>query len=412
MSRIRHPELSPEGLRKMDWVASYMPVLALIEQRLEAEKPFAGLRIAMSIHLEAKTARLALALSKGGADVAVTGCNTLSTQDDVAAGLATRGVQVYAHYDATPEEYESHLRQTLDFHPHLVLDDGGDLTRLLHEESRDLGDCVRGITEETTTGLTRLRARDRAGALLYPVMAVNDTPCKTMFDNRYGTGQSTWDGILHTTNVQVSGKSVVVVGYGWCGRGVARRAAGLGARVIVCEVDAVKALEAVMDGYEVMPMDDAAALGDFFITVTGCRDVIVRRHMERMKDGVILCNAGHFNVEISLDDLVTLSTEIVARRKNIAGYRMPDGRMLNLLAEGKLVNLAAGNGHPADIMDMSFSLQALALRHLAQNGGALTPGVYPVPTAIDQEIAQLKLTALQRRIDRLSPEQEAYLSSF
>ncbi len=400
------------GRQKIDWVAAHMPVLAALEQTFAEEKPFAGRRLSLSIHLEAKTARLALLLRAGGAEVAATGCNPLSTQDDVAAGLASLGVSVYAAHGATPGQYEEHLKQTISFHPHLVLDDGGDLTALLHGDARAWGDALLGITEETTTGVARLRARLASGQLLYPTLAVNDAQCKHLFDNRYGTGQSTWEGILHTTNVQVSGKTVVVAGYGWCGRGVAMRAQGLGARVIVTEVDPVKAIEADCDGFSVMTMDEAAPLGDIFITVTGCEKVITARHMERMKNEALLANAGHFDVEIDKDDLDRLSVDIRPRRKNITGYRMGDGRTLNLLAEGRLVNLAAGLGHPAEIMDMSFAVQALCLRHLAIHGASLAPGVYDVPPAIDEQVARLKLAARGLSIDRLTPDQDAYLRQF
>ncbi len=389
-----------------------MPVLRQIEERFAREKPFSGLKIALSIHLEAKTARLALALQEGGAQVAVTGCNPLSTRDDVASGLASLGPKVCAVYGADAETYENHLAAVLSVSPHLALDDGGDLTNLLHGRCSDCGTSLLGITEETTTGVHRARARAAAGKLRFPLVAVNDADCKHLFDNRYGTGQSTWEAILHTTNIQVTGKTVVVAGYGWCGRGVAMRAAGLGARVIVTEVDPVKAIEAAMDGHRVMTMDDAAPLGDFFVTVTGCERVITKRHMERMKDGAILCNAGHFDVEVDKRDLEALSDKIWPRRDNIMGYRLKNGNTLNLLAEGRLVNLAAGGGHPAEIMDMSFSLQALALEHLAKHAQSLAPGVYPVPPALDRAVAELKLLTMGMAIDRLTPEQEAYLNTF
>jgi adenosylhomocysteinase len=389
-----------------------MPVLNGLAAEFAETRPFAGLRVALSIHLEAKTARMALALGQGGADVAVTGCNPLSTQDDVAAGLASRGVAVYAWHGATPTEYEAHLSAALGFYPHLILDDGGDFTALLHGAQASLGQALIGGTEETTTGVHRLRARAAAGALRFPMLAVNDADCKHLFDNRYGTGQSTWAAILHATNVQVTGKTVVVAGYGWCGRGVALRAQGLGARVIVTEIDPVKAIEAAMDGFSVMTMEDAAPLGDFFITVTGCRDVITRRHMARMKDGAILSNAGHFDLEVSLPDLEALAAEVWPRREHITGYRMPDGRVLNLLAQGRLVNLASGNGHPAEIMDMSFSVQALALLHMARHGGDMPPGVYDIPPDIDRAVSQRKLAAMGLSIDRLTAEQEAYLNHY
>jgi adenosylhomocysteinase len=389
-----------------------MPVLAGLREEFQHNKPFSDLRISLSIHLEAKTACFALALRDGGAAVAVTGCNPLSTQDDVAAGLCAEGVDVFALWNASPETYEEHLAGVLACKPHLALDDGGDLTALLHGACANRGDSLIGLTEETTTGVHRARARAGAGQLRFPLLAVNDADCKHLFDNRYGTGQSTWAAILHTTNVQVSGKVVVVAGYGWCGRGVARRAAGLGARVVVTEINPVKAIEAAMDGFSVMTMDEAAPYGDFFITVTGCRRVITARHMARMKDGAILANAGHFDVEIDLVDLAALAARRETRRAGVTGYFLPDGRVLNLLAEGRLVNLAAGDGHPAEIMDMSFSVQALALRHLARYGRTLAPGVYPVPRAVDEEVAARKLRASGLSIDTLTPEQKTYLEQF
>lgn len=407
-----HSGLAASGRQKIEWASAYMPVLNGLAADFARERPFDGLQIALSIHLEAKTARLALALQGGGAQLAVTGCNPLSTQDDVAAGLASLGVAVCARNGATAEEYTADLIETLSIHPHLILDDGGDLVNLLHGSCTAFSDKLIGGTEETTTGVHRLRARAEASALNFPMLAVNDADCKHLFDNRYGTGQSTWEAIMHTTNVQVTGKTVVVAGYGWCGRGVAMRAAGLGAQVIITEIDPVKAIEAAMDGYAVMTMDDAAPLGDFFITVTGCNDVIVRRHMEHMKDGAILSNAGHFDVEVSLPDLCALASEIVSRRNNITGYRLSDGRVLNLLAQGRLVNLASGNGHPAEIMDMSFAVQALSLLHMARFGSNMSPGVYHIPSSIDHEVAGRKLRTMGISIDKLTGEQEEYLSRY
>ncbi len=412
MSVVAHPERAEAGRQKIAWASAYMPVMNGLAAEFERDKPFDGLRVALSIHLESKTARMALALRGGGADVAVTGCNPLSTQDDVAAGLASMGVSVYAAHGAAADVYESHLADALSFHPHLILDDGGDLVNLLHGSCASYMDKLIGGTEETTTGVHRLRAREEAGALRFPMLAVNDARCKHLFDNRYGTGQSTWEAIMHTTNVQVTGKTVVVAGYGWCGRGVAMRAAGLGARVVITEIDSVKAIEAAMDGFAVMTMDEAAPLGDFFITVTGCKDVITRRHMERMKDGAVLSNAGHFDVEVSLADLETLATEVIPRRENITGYRMADGRTLNLLAQGRLVNLASGNGHPAEIMDMSFAVQALSLLHMAKFGPSMNPGVYDIPSHIDSEVASRKLAAMNIAIDELTSEQKTYLQQF
>lgn len=410
MNDILSPALAPSGHDKIEWVRSYMPILRSIENEFRTSKPFSGLRIAMSIHLEAKTAYLAKVLHTGGAEVAVTGCNPLSTQDDVAAALAEDGFSVYARHGVSDEEYTEHLKKTLAIHPHLIIDDGGDLIQLLHGECAKLGDHLIGGCEETTTGIHRLLAREAAGKLRYPMMDVNDADCKHLFDNRYGTGQSTLDGIMNATNLIIAGKIVVVAGYGWCGKGFSMRAKGMGARVIVTEIDPVKALEAVMDGFTVMPMDQAAPLGDLFVTLTGCADIIRDRHFAQMKDGVLLANSGHFDVEINKTELASLATEIVSRKPNITGYRMSDGRWINLLAEGRLVNLAAGNGHPAEIMDMSFAIQAKGLQYLAANGAKLTPGVYRVPSEIDREVALVKLASLGTSIDELTDEQKAYLA--
>ncbi|MBE3574688.1 MAG: adenosylhomocysteinase [Firmicutes bacterium] len=411
-SLIRDPSLADEGDRRIGWVMHHMPVLSAIREDFLRRKPFQGLRIGMSIHLEAKTAYLALVLRDGGAQVAVTGSNPLSTQDAVAAALARRGVAVYAWHGATAGEYRAHLLRVLDARPQLILDDGGDLTHLLHTERKAQAESVWGGTEETTTGVLRLRAMERAGALLFPVVAVNDAYCKYLFDNRYGTGQSVWDGILRTTNLVVAGKTVVVAGYGWCGRGVARRAEGLGARVIVTEVDPIRALEALMDGYQVMRMAEAAQVGDFFITVTGDKDVIVREHFLSMKDGAILANAGHFDVEVSVRQLAELAVSRQTVRENIEEFALPNGRRVYLLGEGRLVNLACGDGHPAEIMDMSFALQARSLEYLAGHHQELKAAVWPVPPEIDRQVAMEKLQALGVRIDQLTPEQQAYLNSW
>ncbi|HRC80746.1 MAG TPA: adenosylhomocysteinase [Sedimentibacter sp.] len=400
------------GDKKMEWVQSYMPVLTSIRDRFIEEKPFTGLRITMSIHLEAKTAYLATVLRSGGAEVSVTGCNPLSTQDDVADALRNMGFEVHAKHGASPEEYVDHLKKALSIKPHLIIDDGGDLIELLHGECGELGDLLIGGCEETTTGIHRLKARVAAGKLKYPMISVNDAECKYMFDNRYGTGQSVWDAIMNTTNNIVASKNVVIAGFGWCGKGVAMRAKGLGARVTVTEVNPIRALEAAMEGYEVMTMDEAAPHGDIFISTTGCNKVITRRHFEVMKDGVLLANAGHFDVEVDKKDLESLAVEVFPRKNNITGYRMKDGRILNLLGEGRLVNLAAGNGHPAEIMDMSFGIQALCLEYLAKNGRDLAPGVYDVPKAIDESVARVKLASMGLKTDSLSPEQEEYLAGF
>ncbi len=406
---VRDIRLAPDGSTKIDWVRAHMPVLNVIRREFEREQPFAGVRIALSIHLEAKTAYLAKVLRAGGAQVAISGSNPLSTQDDVAAALAEEGMNVYAWYNATEEEYKEHLLHVLDTRPHVIIDDGGDLVHLLHTERRELAASVWGGCEETTTGVLRLRAKERAGSLLFPMLAVNDALMKYLFDNRYGTGESVWAGIMRTTNLVVAGKTVVVFGYGWCGKGVARRADGLGARVVVCEVDPVRAVEAHMDGYQVMTGEQAAGIGDFFVTVTGCRDVINERHYRLMKDGAVLANAGHFDVEINKHDLKRLSVSRRIVRKNIEEYTLSDGRRLYLLAEGRLVNLAAGDGHPAEIMDMSFALQALCARYICQQKERLERRVYPVPQEIDRRVAELKLESLGIALDRLTKAQEEYI---
>ncbi|MHB8156012.1 MAG: adenosylhomocysteinase [Desulfocucumaceae bacterium] len=409
---IRDIGLAPGGRLKIDWVREHMPVLNSIREEFERDRPFAGVRVAVSIHLEAKTAYLAEVLKAGGAEVAITGSNPLSTQDDVAAALAAEGINVYAWYNASPEEYKSHILETLETGPRIVIDDGGDLVSALHNERKDLAPNVIGGSEETTTGVVRLRALDKAGKLLFPMIAVNDAMCKYLFDNRYGTGESVWSGIMRTTNLIVSGKSVVVLGYGWCGRGVAMKAKGLGARVIICEVDPVRAIEAYMDGYQVMNSLDAARVGDIFVTVTGCRDILRGAHFSLMKDGAILSNAGHFDVEINKPELVASSVGIRTVRKDIEEYRMPDGRKLYLLGEGRLVNLAAGDGHPAEIMDMSFALQALSARYVLESGGKLGSHVYDVPQELDRRVAQLKLKSLGVEIDVLTQEQDSYINSW
>lgn len=410
-THIVDPTLAPSGKDKIAWVRDYMPILNRIRAEFEKTKPFANKKIAMSIHLEAKTAYLAEVLHAGGAEIHITGCNPLSTQDDVAAALAGEGFTVNAHHGASDEEYREDLIRTLDCCPDLIIDDGGDLISLLHGECRDRGKNLIGGAEETTTGIHRLRAREAAGLLDYPMMDVNDADCKHLFDNRYGTGQSTLDGIMNCTNLIIAGKTVVVAGYGWCGRGFAMRAKGMGAVVIVTEIDPIRALEAVMDGFSVMPMEEAAARGDLFVTLTGCRDVLTEKHFAKMKNGVLLANSGHFDVEINKDDLSRMSVEVWERKPNIRGYRMADGRVLNLLADGRLVNLAAGNGHPAEIMDMSFGIQAKALEYVLQNAGSLEHRVYAVPASVDRAVAQIKLASLGTGIDKLTPQQEEYLSS-
>ncbi len=411
MSDIKDIKLAPSGHDKINWVASYMPILNEIKEEFIKNQPFKGLKISMSIHLEAKTAYLAKVLKAGGAEVYVTGCNPLSTQDDVAAALVEDGFEVNAWRGVSDEQYKQHLIATLSLCPDLMIDDGGDLTHLIHGECRHLAKNLIGGCEETTTGIHRLFARERAGLLDYPMIDVNDADCKHLFDNRYGTGQSTLDGIMNSTNLIIAGKTVVIAGYGWCGKGMAMRAKGMGAIVVVTEIDPIKALEATMDGFSVMPMDEAAKIGDLFVTLTGCKDVIRREHLEVMKDGALLSNSGHFDVEIDKVALSDMAVEEWDRKPNIRGYRMADGRVLNLLAEGRLVNLAAGNGHPAEIMDMSFAIQAKGLEYLAKNRGKLENKVYAVPAEIDREVAQIKLRANGINIDYLSDEQKAYLAA-
>ncbi len=400
------------GKQKIDWVKSYMPLLRNLEKEFSELKPFKDIKVSLSVHLEAKTAYLCKVLAAGGADMAVTGSNVLSTQDDVAAALASEGMKVFAKHNASKDEYFKHIEMTLEHKPHIIIDDGGDLINLLYNKRRDLMKNLIGGCEETTTGIIRLRAMEADGVLENPMIAVNDAYCKHMFDNRYGTGQSVWDGINRTTNLITAGKKVVVSGYGWCGRGIAMRAKGLGAKVIVTEIDPIKAVEAVMDGYEVMKMEKAAEAGDIFITATGCDRIITKEHMEKMKDGAILCNAGHFNVEIDIDAIEDLAVETRERRKNIMGYKMKDGRWLNILGEGRLVNLASGDGHPAEIMDMSFALQAMGAQYLIENKGKLGNSVISVPKEIDLRVAEMKLNSWGMEIDSLTPHQKEYLSSW
>ncbi|MBC5734035.1 adenosylhomocysteinase [Flavonifractor sp. DFI.6.63] len=412
MSILKDQSLAESGRRKIRWVRDFMPALGRIEERFAREQPFAGLRIAVSVHLEAKTANLGYVLQKGGAQVRLTGSNPLSTQDDVAAGLASMGVETFGVHGASAQEYERHLIETLKVRPHLIVDDGGDLVHLLGGKCAQLGENLIGGCEETTTGILRLRAREREGILPCPMMAVNDARAKHYYDNKYGTGQSVWDAIMHTTNLVVAGKTVVVAGYGWCGKGVAMRAKGMGADVVVCEVDPFKALDATMNGFRVMPMDEAARCGDVFVTVTGCKDVITPRHFAVMKHNALLTNAGHFDCEVDVAGLAAMAVGREVRRENIEGYTLPDGRVLNVLGEGRLVNLAAGNGHPAEIMDMSFAVQALALEWLVRHRQGLERKVYQVPDEIDEEIGRVKLAALGLAIDALTPEQQAYLNGW
>ncbi|WP_127592032.1 adenosylhomocysteinase [Paenibacillus lautus] len=411
-SNITDLKLAPEGHLKIDWVQAHMPVLNRVREQFEKEQPFKGLKVAISLHLEAKTAYLAKVIQAGGAEVTITGSNPLSTQDDVCAALVEDGITVFAKYNPDPEEYKQHLISTLETRPDLIIDDGGDLVTILHSERTDLLEGIRGGAEETTTGILRLKSLEKEGSLKFPMVAVNDAYCKYLFDNRYGTGQSVWDGINRTTNLVVAGKTVVVVGYGWCGKGVAMRAKGLGANVIVTEIDAIKAVEAYMDGFRVMPMREAAKLGDFFVTVTGNRDVISGEDFDVMKDGAILSNAGHFDVEVNKPDLSERSQSVRTVRRNIEEYHLKDGRKIYLLAEGRLVNLAAGDGHPAEIMDMTFALQALSLKHVNDQYKSIGNRVVNVPYELDEQVALYKLESLGITIDSLSAEQKSYLDSW
>ncbi len=411
-SVIRDIDLAKTGKKKIEWADNFMPVLRRIRYKYERDKPFEGIKIAISIHLEAKTACLALALKAGGADVYITGSNPLSTQDDVAAALASEGLKVFAWHGSTPEEYDQHIEYALSGKPDIVIDDGGDLVHTLHTRRTDLRVNIIGGCEETTTGVLRLRAMEKKGDLKIPMLAVNNAYCKYLFDNRYGTGQSVWDGIMRTTNLQINGKTVVIAGYGWCGKGVALRAQGLGARVIVCEVDPVKALEAIMDGHRVMTMEKAAPLGDFFITVTGCNGVITKEHFRSMKNRAVLANAGHFNVEIDIGGLEEISVEKYLSKPNIECYRLGDGKRIFLLGEGRLVNLATGDGHPIEIMDMSFGIQALTAKYILENRGRLSNRVYEIPAAIDQYIAIMKLKSMGIEFDSLRDDQADYLGSW
>ncbi len=394
------------GRRKIDWAASHMPLRAQLRERFETERPFSGHRIGMSIHLEAKTACLAILLRDGGARVAVTGSNPLSTQDDIASALAEEeGIVVFARHGVSDAQYTQHLKQVLATQPDLILDDGGDLVGLLHAGTP--GEVIGGC-EETTTGVHRLRRLDRDGALRFPMFAVNDARMKFLFDNRYGTGQSVWDGIMRSTNLLVAGKSVLVAGYGWCGRGIALRARGLGARVTISEVEPVCAVEAVMDGFDVRPLAEAIRGADLLVTATGCSGVVAEEALRQAKDGLLLANAGHFDVEIDKPALARLAVSSCEARHGIEGFTLADGRRLYLLGEGRLVNLVLGDGHPVEIMDISFAVQALTLEHIVKHA-PFSPALYAVPPAIDERVARMKLAALGLRIDTLTPAQSAYL---
>ena len=409
-SMIRDINLAESGQKKIEWVKGHMPLLNYFNEKYAPTQLFKGINMVVTIHLEAKTAYLALTLKNCGANVTVTGSNPLSTQDDVAAALVASGVNVFATHACTNEEYDMYLDKALDCKPQLIVDDGGDLVNKLHTTRKELIPGLWGGSEETTTGVIRLRALAEAGKLAFPMIAVNDSNCKYLFDNRYGTGQSVWDGIMRTSNLIVAGKTVVVAGYGWCGKGVAMRAKGMGARVSVTEVDPIKGIEAVFDGFETLPMAEAAKKGDVFVTVTGCKDVIRKEHMEVMKDGVLLTNAGHFDVEISKPDLEALTVKPpFEARNNITAYTLANGHQLNLLGEGRLVNLACGDGHPAEVMDLSFAMQFLAMRYVLENKGKLENKLYLLPEELDQEVASIKLKAMGFGVDTLSEEQWKYL---
>lgn len=412
-SEIRNASIWQSGDLKINWVRHHMPLLNGLEEEFKQTTPFKGLKIALSVHLEAKTAYLCQVLAAAGAEMYVTGSNPLSTQDDIAAALVHQGLNVFAWYNATPEEYTRHCRKVIESGPNIIIDDGGDLVNTIHTDYPELIPNVIGGCEETTTGILRLQQLDRAHKLGFPMMLVNNAECKHFFDNRYGTGQSVWNGINRTTNLIVAGKTVVVAGYGWCGKGVAMRAKGLGAKVIVTEINPVRAIEAVMDGFSVMKMHQAAPLGDVFVTVTGCDNVITKEDFLVMKDGAICCNAGHFDCEVDVAGLTAMAEAIFPARANIMGYRLPGGNTIYILAEGRLVNLAAGDGHPAEIMDMSFAIQALSARYLVEHRDELTrePGkmVMEIPEEIDRTVAHRKLAAWGIEIDTLTPEQRKYL---
>jgi adenosylhomocysteinase len=409
--QVKDKSLAPQGHLQIEWASRHMPVLNLIKSRFEKEKPLKGLTLGACLHVTKETAVLVQALIAGGAKIALCGSNPLSTQDDVAAALADKGLHVFAWRGQNTEEYYKCIDKVLDCKPSITLDDGADLVGTLHSKRQAQLKDVKGGTEETTTGVIRLRAMERDGSLKYPIVAVNDAYTKYLFDNRYGTGQSTMDGIIRATNTLIAGKNFVVCGYGWCSRGIAMRAQGLGANVIVTEVQPTRALEAVMNGLRVMPIAEAAAIGDIFVTATGDISVIRKEHMQKMKDGAIMANSGHFNVEVNIKDLESLSTSKRTMRPNLEEYTLKDGRKLYLLAEGRLVNLAAAEGHPSEVMDMSFADQALCSEYIAKTA-KLTPKVFPVPKEIDEKVAELKLKTMGINIDKLTAEQKKYLSTW
>ena len=409
---------APSGHKKIRWVKEHMPLLSSMEEEFSKTRPFDGVKIALSIHMEAKTAYLCKVLAAAGAEMTATGSNVLSTQDDVAAALADDGISVFAIHGADEKKYFEHIEKCLECHPNIVIDDGGDLVAMLHGKRTDLADEVWGGCEETTTGIIRLKAMEREGALRFPMVAVNDADCKHMFDNRYGTGQSVWDSIMRNTNLIVAGKKAVVAGYGWCGKGIAMRASALGAQVIVTEIDPVKAMEAKMDGYDVMTMDDAAPLGDYFISATGCCKTVTPDHMMKMKDMAILANAGHFDVEIDVAEAEETAIRKYEARENMTAYVMPNGNRINILAQGRLANIAAADGHPAEIMDLSFAVQVMGAMYVKDNFGPQTGGrpadgkVIDVSREIDRQIAARRLKAWGITIDELTDEQREYLNSW
>lgn len=412
MSKVKDMKLVKEGAMKIRWAEDHMPVLMNIKKRFERGKPLKGVTIACCLHVTKETAVLMKTLKAGGAKVALCGSNPLSTQDDVAATLVKEGINVFAWRGVKTEDYYWCIDSVLDFNPDITMDDGGDLVTRIHERREDLLEKIIAGTEETTTGVVRFRAMEKDSALKYPVIAVNDAYTKYLFDNRYGTGQSTIDGILRSTSVLIAGKNFVVVGYGWCARGIAMRARGMGANVIVTEVSPLKALEAVMDGFSVMPMSEASRIGDIFVSATGDKNVVNRKHMASMKTGAIIANSGHFDVEINIPELEDMSKSKKKIRDNVEEYTLRDGRKIYLLAEGRLVNLAAAEGHPSEVMDMSFANQALAALYILKNRGKFKPEVYKLPDEIDSEIARLKLDSMGIKIDKLTDEQEKYLSTW
>lgn len=411
MSVIKDINLKAEGHQRIEWVAKHMPVLNAIGDRFEKEKPFLGLKIALSIHLEAKTAYLVKTLARGGAEMHVSGSNPMSTQDCVCAALVDDGITVNAVHGSDPELTVELWKKTLSCHPNIVIDDGSDLINLLLGDCSEYADCLMGGCEETTSGVQRLRGWEKSGRLKFPVMAINDARCKSFFDNTYGTGQSTWDSLMRTTNTQINGKTVVVAGYGYCGRGVASIARGLNAQVIVTEIDPVKSILAIMDGYRAMSMEEASKLGDIFVTVTACCDVVRPEHFMNMKDGAIVANAGHFNIEIDLEGLKKIAVEEKEMRKNLTGYVLPNGNMVSVVADGALCNIAAADGHPMEIMDMSFALQAIGAEYILKNHQNLDAKVYNIPDELDRKVGELKLKAFGGSFDHLNEKQKAYLES-